>query len=133
MMFQLVNALGTPGVNVSKRDAEDFRRLYLASHYIALAGEARASHLKDLAAQQLTSALRYAGLIPADRVGHKCGGLGLSSKADAAVDDYGQEPLRFELHQSSASSVVGSYHALHHVLECICHVDLIALLILAIL
>jgi hypothetical protein len=50
--------------------------MYLASHYIALAGEARANSLKELAAKQLTSALRYAGLIPADRVSgwvdHKC-------------------------------------------------------------
>ncbi len=44
------------------------RRQYLASHYVALAGVAKASGLRELAAKQLTAALRYVGIIPADRV-----------------------------------------------------------------
>ncbi len=53
---------------VKKGDLEDFRRLYLAAHYISLANVAKAAGLKELAARQLTAALRYAGIIPADRV-----------------------------------------------------------------
>lgn len=44
------------------------RRLYLAAHYISMANSAKGAQLKDMAAQQLTSALRYCGIIPADRV-----------------------------------------------------------------
>ena len=49
--------------------AHTCRRLYLAAHYTALASVSRQAGLKELCARQLTSALRYVGIIPADRVG----------------------------------------------------------------
>lgn len=77
MMFALVNALSAaPGVK--KGELEEFRKLYMAAHYIALAGASRQAGLKDLAAMQLTAVLRYAGIVPADRVGgcRRCGNHG---------------------------------------------------------
>jgi len=48
--------------------APPHRRMYLAAHYVAMAGASQAAGLKELCAQQLTSALRYCGVIPADKV-----------------------------------------------------------------
>ncbi len=44
------------------------RRIYLAAHYLALAGQAKGAGLKEMAARQLTAALRYVGIIPPDKV-----------------------------------------------------------------
>lgn len=56
-----------------KSDVEEFRKLYLASHYIALSSQARQAGLKELAAMQLTSMLRYVGIVPADRAFFEAG------------------------------------------------------------
>jgi len=44
------------------------RRVYLAAHYLSLANTAKSANQGELAARQLTSALRYCGIIPADKV-----------------------------------------------------------------
>eukprot|EP00983_Pelagomonas_calceolata_P073761 1152272-Pelagomonas_calceolata.AAC.3 len=49
------------------------RRYYLAAHYTALANAAKGAELKDVAAQQLTSALRYCGIVPADKAFFEAG------------------------------------------------------------
>jgi hypothetical protein len=67
MLYRLQQLLGTAGPQVRKQDAEDFRRLMWAMHYTALAHQARAGGLLELAAKQLTAALRYVGILPADR------------------------------------------------------------------
>ena len=56
-----------------KSDVEEFRKLYLASHYISLSSQARQAGLKELAAMQLTSMLRYVGIVPADRAFFEAG------------------------------------------------------------
>lgn len=67
MLYRLQQQLDSAGPQVRKQDAEDFRRLMWAIHYIALAHQARAGGLLELAAKQLTAALRYVGIVPADR------------------------------------------------------------------
>lgn len=73
MMFRLVNVMSAAGPQISKRDVEEFRRCYLAAHYIALSEEAKKAGLNELVARELTAALRYAGLIPADRAFYEAG------------------------------------------------------------
>eukprot|EP00798_Chlamydomonas_sp_ICE-L_P014195 gene14195-20165_t len=72
MLFKLLNVLGTSGT-ARKNDMEEFRKMYLAGLYISLANTAKADGMKDLAAKQLTAALRYAGIIPADRAFYEAG------------------------------------------------------------
>ncbi|GAX77698.1 hypothetical protein CEUSTIGMA_g5141.t1 [Chlamydomonas eustigma] len=72
MMFRLVNVLQT-APTIKKSEIEEFRRLYLASHYICLANMSRQAGLKDLAAMQLVSVLRYVGIVPADRAFYEAG------------------------------------------------------------
>lgn len=72
MMFRLVNILQGSSA-IKKSDTEEFRKLYLASHYIAQAGAARAAGLRELAAMQLTAVLRYVGIVPADRAFYEAG------------------------------------------------------------
>ncbi len=43
---------------VKPSELDEFRRLYLAAHYVALAAMSKGSGLKDLAAMQLTAVLR---------------------------------------------------------------------------
>ncbi|WIA40104.1 hypothetical protein OEZ86_013511 [Tetradesmus obliquus] len=73
MLYRLQQQLDSAGPQVRKQDAEDFRRLMWASHYIALAHQARAGGLLELAAKQLTAALRYVGIVPADRAFFEAG------------------------------------------------------------
>ncbi|MEW5300130.1 MAG: hypothetical protein WDW38_002966 [Sanguina aurantia] len=71
MLLRLVTLLG--GSTTRKGELEDFRKLYLAAHYIATAHSAEEKGLHDLAARDLTSALRYVGIIPADRAFYEAG------------------------------------------------------------
>ncbi|KAF5830572.1 intraflagellar protein IFT172 [Dunaliella salina] len=73
MLFMLVTALGAAGPAVRPKDLEELRRYYLAAHYTALANAAKGAGLKDIAAQQLTSTLRYCGIIPADKAFYEAG------------------------------------------------------------
>uniref|UniRef100_A0A7S3QV19 Intraflagellar transport protein 172 homolog n=1 Tax=Dunaliella tertiolecta TaxID=3047 RepID=A0A7S3QV19_DUNTE len=73
MLFMLVTALGAAGPAVRPKDLEELRRYYLAAHYTALANAAKGAELKDVAAQQLTSALRYCGIVPADKAFFEAG------------------------------------------------------------
>mmetsp|Transcript_26109 Transcript_26109/g.57041 ORF Transcript_26109/g.57041 Transcript_26109/m.57041 type:complete len:1764 (+) Transcript_26109:195-5486(+) len=72
MMFRLVNALQV-STAVKKAELEEFRRLYLAAHYISISNQARGAGHKELAAKALTSALRYTGIVPADRAFFEAG------------------------------------------------------------
>eukprot|EP00955_Chlamydomonas_euryale_P116459 366417-Chlamydomonas_euryale.AAC.27 len=72
MMFKLVSKMGS-STAVSANVVAEFRKMYLAAHYTALANEATQAGLKDLAAMQKTATLRYAGIIPADRVFYEAG------------------------------------------------------------
>jgi hypothetical protein len=67
MLYRLQQLLDSAGPQVRKQDTDDFRRLMWATHYTALAHQARAGGLLELAAKQLTAALRYVGILPADR------------------------------------------------------------------
>ncbi|KAJ9515621.1 hypothetical protein QJQ45_021684, partial [Haematococcus lacustris] len=73
LLFKLINIMTNSGTSVAKRDLEEFRRMYLAAHYISMATASKTKKLHELAAQQLTSALRYTGLIPADRAFYEAG------------------------------------------------------------
>jgi hypothetical protein len=52
----------------NKRALDDFRRMAMAAHYTVCATRARAAGMRNLAARELTSLLRYVGIVPADRV-----------------------------------------------------------------
>ena len=58
---------------LKKGELEEFRRIYLASHYISVANSSKQAGLKELAAMQLTSVLRYVGIVPADRAFYEAG------------------------------------------------------------
>lgn len=53
--------------NPTKQDVEEVSALFWAAHFVSCAARATAAGLAELAARQLTAALRYAGLIPSDR------------------------------------------------------------------
>lgn len=67
LLYHLQQLLDSAGPAVRKQDVEDFRRLMWAMHYTALAHKTQAAGLAELAAKQLTAALRYVGIVPADR------------------------------------------------------------------
>ncbi|KAF8062969.1 IFT172 [Scenedesmus sp. PABB004] len=73
LLWRLVPLLEGRAGAAAAQDAADFGRLRWAAHYTALANRARAAGLLHLAARQLTSALRYAGIIPADRAFYEAG------------------------------------------------------------
>ena len=70
MMYRLVNVLRSGGgAGKYKVDTDAFQNYYLAAHYLTCAAAAKEQGLKDIAAMNLTSVLRYVGpTIPADRV-----------------------------------------------------------------
>lgn len=72
MLFRLWQQLEGNN-NVKKVELEDFKRLYWAAHYVALSNQCRKAGLKEMAAKQLTTALRYVGIIPADKAFFKAG------------------------------------------------------------
>ncbi|KIZ07625.1 Intraflagellar transport protein [Monoraphidium neglectum] len=56
-----------------KRDSEEFSRLFWAAHHVSCASRSKAAGLSELAARQLTAALRYVGVLPADRAFFEAG------------------------------------------------------------
>lgn len=72
MLFRLLKVLQLTN-SVKKSDLEEFKKLNFAAHYTALANASIKAGLKELAAMQLSSVLRYVGLVPADRAFYEAG------------------------------------------------------------
>lgn len=72
MLFRLLSQL-EGNTAVKKVELEDFKRLYWASHFLALANQCKKAGLKEVAAKALTSVLRYVGIMPADKAFYKAG------------------------------------------------------------
>ncbi|GBF87714.1 intraflagellar transport protein [Raphidocelis subcapitata] len=74
VLHRALQQLDLPSASPAPRvEAEAARALFWAAHLVACGGRAAGGGLRELAARQATAALRYVGLIPADRALYEAG------------------------------------------------------------